>query len=142
MDYKKFIPMLEEYAKKRYLHFEVVEDNYEGEDKLLLIVYSDEAHENEREHFVYDERNCNIMFREMSLEKRYREPLNLLVDSSILPDGGLKQEAEKVLDAKLKAFELFKEVFIDNELSLTSFFSENEVADIKRAFQIEYNKEA
>lgn len=53
--YTKAYDYLESIAKDRHESFyEIVEDSYEYDNGLLLIVYSDSKHENEKYHICID----------------------------------------------------------------------------------------
>lgn len=67
MDYGKCLDIVDKFAKsKSYKYYEVVEDNYEGEDQVLLIIYNDPDHENESSHYSFTESDCKDLEKELS----------------------------------------------------------------------------
>lgn len=64
MNYNLYLDVIDKFAfSMGYKYYEVVEDNYEGEDKILLIIYSDQSHENEINHYVLDENDCKDIMK-------------------------------------------------------------------------------
>ena len=55
LNYDKAYKYLEEYAEEENaVYYEIVEDSYEYEHGLMLIVYSDKEHEDEEFHLCID----------------------------------------------------------------------------------------
>lgn len=74
MDYDKCLDIVDKFAKsKGYDHYEVVEDNYEGEDMVLLIIYNDPDHEEESSHYCFRESDCEDLKKELSQEVKEGE---------------------------------------------------------------------